>query len=116
MTTRCARSISTDPNDSRSLIGTLTQEAGFAGLEREFYLADDERARGLRARYEAHVARMLRLAGDDSAGAAAGAAAVMRLETALARTSMSRAETREPGAFTNVMTLDAFRALTPHID
>ena len=66
--------------------------------DREYYLNDDEKSVTLRDHFVAHVATMLRLAGDTPAAAQAGAAAVLRLETELAKISLSRALLRNPQA------------------
>lgn len=72
-------------------------DAGGLGLpDRDQYLADDARAVELRDAYRAHVERMLGLSGLATPEAAAGAAVVMRMETALAKGSLTRVERRDP--------------------
>jgi len=81
--------------DSEQVVTWVT--AGGLGLpDRDQYLAEGARARALRKAYRAHVARMLRLSGLDAGAAAGGAETVMRLETALARASLTRVEKRDP--------------------
>jgi len=75
-----------DPKNSDMMIGGLGQ--GGLGLpERDYYTRDDEASKVLRKKYVAHVAKMLALLGDPAADAQAEAAAVMRIETALAKGS-----------------------------
>jgi len=81
--------------DSEHVVTWVT--AGGLGLpDRDQYLAEDARGRALRKAYEAHVARMLRLSGLDAKAADAGARSVLRMETALAKASLSRVEKRDP--------------------
>jgi predicted metalloendopeptidase len=83
-----------DLKDSQRMIAVLDQ--GGLGLpEREYYLAGDARAVELRAKYQEHVARTLELAGDAKPVAAAEAAEVLRLETAIAKLSMPMVERRD---------------------
>ncbi len=71
--------------------------AGGLGLpDRDYYVKDDERSKEIRAKYVAHVARMFALLGDAPGAAQAGAATVMRIETALAKASLTRVEQRDP--------------------
>jgi putative endopeptidase len=105
-----------DPANSRQYTGTLTQEAGFAGLDRDFYFRDDDRSRSLRETYAGHVERMLMLLGLSAESARAEARSVMVVETALARVSMTREATRDEDQFYHPMSMAQFRALTPHVD
>src|SRR5512137_1697504 len=71
--------------------------AGGLGLpDRDFYVKDDARSRDVRASYRALVERMLRLSGLGAKRARAGAEAVLRIETSLARASLSAPERRDP--------------------
>jgi len=102
--------------------GNSTQVIAFAtagGLslpDRDYYLKDDERSRDIRAKYQAHVARMLQLAGESADAAALDAATVMEIETALARASLTRVERRDPYKLYHKFNRQAFRALTPAFD
>ncbi len=71
--------------------------AGGLGLpDRDNYLKNDARNRTLRKQYVEHITRMFGLLGDDATTAARNAATVMRVETELARASMSRVDLRDP--------------------
>lgn len=98
-----------DAKDTRVMIGELAQ--GGLGLpERDYYLAEDQQE--TREAYRQHVARMLELAGCDPRGADA----VLRVETALARASLSRTEMRDPEALYNKKDPAALQALAPGFD
>ena len=84
-----------DFKDASQMIGGVDQ--GGMGLpDRDYYLKDDAKLAETRARYVEHVGRMLALLGEPQKKAEAQAKAVMGIETALARVSMSRTERRDP--------------------
>jgi putative endopeptidase len=101
-----------DAKDSTQEIGAAFQ--GGLGLpEREYYLKQDEKSAKLREAYEKHVANMLTLLGDPAEVSRTGAAAVMKIETALATASMKNTDLRDPDKTYHKMTLTELRALTP---
>jgi endothelin-converting enzyme/putative endopeptidase len=101
-----------DLKDATQVIGWLYQ--GGLGLpDRDYYLSKEERHAGIRTRYLAHVARMLALAGVAPGEAAAQAADVLALETALAGSHWSRAELRDPRRTYNRVDLGGLESLAP---
>jgi len=81
--------------DAEQVVAWL--DAGGLGLpDRDLYLQEDARSASVRQAYLAHVERMLRLSGQPGAAASSGAATVMRMETALAKASLTRVERRDP--------------------
>jgi putative endopeptidase len=85
---------SQDSKDSQRVIGWI-YETGLGLPEREYYLASDARSAELRENYQAHVARMLELAGDKPAVAQQQAREVLRLETELAKITRPIVERRD---------------------
>lgn len=84
-----------DARDSSRFIAALGQ--GGLGLpDRDYYTRADGKFPEQRERYLAHVARLLELAGDTPERAAAGARTVLAIETALAESSLTRVERRDP--------------------
>ncbi len=84
-----------DFKDSNSVIGALVQ--GGIGLpDRDYYLQTTGKMPEIKKAYQAHVEKMLTLAGEPAATAAKDAATVMKIETALAQASMSRVDRRDP--------------------
>jgi putative endopeptidase len=84
-----------DPRNARVTIAYATQ--GGLGLpDREYYFRADVDAQSIRARYQRSIARMFELAGDSAVAAAARAARVLDLETALAKAQLSRVALRDP--------------------
>jgi putative endopeptidase len=103
-----------DRRDSSQVIAEISQ--GGLGLpDRDDYLASDPRSAATRERYAAHVARMLDLFGEAPAAAAADAATVLRLETALARASLTRLERRDPANLDHKLGREALGALAPDL-
>ncbi len=96
-----------------------TQTIAYAGIanaglpDRDYYLKTDRHSRGMRQQYVAHVARSLQLAGAAPAAARRAAGAVLRLETALAKASLSRVEQRDPYKLFHKMDRRALQRLTP---
>jgi endothelin-converting enzyme/putative endopeptidase len=84
-----------DFKDATQVIGGLDQR-GLGLPDRDYYLKDDGKFPELRKAYEAHVTKMLTLAGATPAKAAADALVVLKIERALAEVSMSRVDRRDP--------------------
>src|SRR5580700_11156256 len=65
--------------------------AGGLGLpDRDYYTKTDAKSEEIRTKYVAHVQRMLELVGDPRGQAAKEAQSIMRIETALAKASLTR--------------------------
>ncbi|MDB4949143.1 MAG: peptidase [Gemmatimonadetes bacterium] len=91
-------------------------EAGQGGLglpDRDYYTRQDSATAKARDNYVQHVQRVLALAGEPAAQAAADAQRVLALETALAAASMSRVQMRDPNAQYHIMTVAALDAMAP---
>jgi len=84
-----------DYKDATQVIAAVSQ-AGLGLPDRDYYLKDDEATAKIRAAYVEHIAAMFTLLGDKPEAAKAAAAAVLRFEHALALSSMSREEQRDP--------------------
>ena len=103
-----------DPKESTRNIGQLYQ--GGLGLpERGYYLRADPASDSLRRAYVAHVARTFALLGSAPSAARADAEDVLRLETALADSSMTRVAQRDPQAVYHRTTVHELGALAPAI-
>lgn len=84
-----------DFKDVTLVIGEFDQ--GGLGLpDRDYYLNEDAASRAVREAYLEHVARMFVLLGHSPEEAAGSAETVMKLETELARASLTRVERRSP--------------------
>ncbi len=102
-----------DAKDSTRVIGGAFQ--GGLGLpEREYYLKEDDHSKQLREAYQKHVAKMFELLGDPGDQAEAQAAAILKIETALATASMKNTDLRDPDKTYHKMMLADLQALTPN--
>jgi endothelin-converting enzyme/putative endopeptidase len=104
-----------DFKDADSVIAG-TDQGGLGLPDRDYYLKDDAKSADLRAKYLAHVQKMLELSGEPAAAAALDTRAVMDLETALARASLERVKRRDPANLYHKMKVAELQALTPGFD
>ena len=81
--------------------------------EKGYYERTDDKSVKLREQYKAHVARTFELIGEPQAQAAKDAEAVLKLETELAKHSLTNVERRDPQALYHKMTLEKFAGSTP---
>ena len=88
-----ALSINQDAKNSLQY-AVILRQSGLGMPDRDYYLKDDAKLKDARAKYLAHTAKMLGMAGD--ADAQAHAAAILDLETALAKVQWTRVENRDP--------------------
>jgi putative endopeptidase len=101
-----------DYKDSTQIIAEADQ--GGLGLpDRDYYLKTDAKSVELRKAYEAHLRKMFELLGDKPVDAAAEARTVMRIETALAKGSLTPVERRDPQNLYHKMTTQQLGALSP---
>ncbi|MBA3522599.1 MAG: M13 family metallopeptidase [Gemmatimonadales bacterium] len=103
-----------DAKQSGRTIAEISQ-AGLGMPDRDYYLKPDSASETLRQEYVAHVGRMLRLAGEDSASAARSGGAVMTMETALAKASMTLEAQRDPEAIYHLTDIADLRRAAPAI-
>ena len=104
-----------DEKDSTQQIAEIYQ-GGLSLPDRDYYIVDSPRFKTIRAEYIEHMKKMFTLAGDTPEQAATEAAAVMEIETALAKASTSRTDLRQPENRYHIYTLVDFDKMTPAID
>jgi putative endopeptidase len=107
--------VTQDEKDSSKQIAQISQ-AGLSLPDRDYYLVDNPHFQEIRKQYVDHVTKMFVLAGDSPANAAKEAAAVMEIETALAKASTSRTDLRQPENHYHIYTLTDFQKLAPDFD
>ncbi len=103
-----------EKDSSKQILGV--GQGGLALPDRDYYLNMDDRSITLRAQYVAHMTKMFVLLGDSPEKATEEAAAVLRVETALAKGSMSRTDRRDPAKRYHLMTIAEAQKLTPAFD
>ena len=86
---------SQDPGDSNQVIADISA-AGLGLPDRDYYLKTDPKSEETRQKYLAYIAQLLTLAGEPSAQATQEAATILRIETELAKASLTRVERRDP--------------------
>lgn len=104
-----------DYKDS-SLVIAAVMQAGLGLPDRDYYLKDDPKFKQIRDAYIAHVTKMFQLLGDKLDVAAQEAQTVMKIETALAKDSMSQIEQRDPHAIYHIKLVNELDKQTPHFN
>ncbi|MES2372226.1 MAG: M13 family metallopeptidase [Bacteroidota bacterium] len=84
--------------------------------DKDYYLNNESRSVTIRTAYKKHLQKMFSLAGEDLATATASAEAVLKIETALANSQMSRIQMRDPNATYNKFAVKDLNSITPNID
>jgi putative endopeptidase len=91
-------------------------DQGGLGLpDRDYYVGDSPDSKRIRKLYQEHVAKMFELLGDKPEEAAAGAEAVLKIETKLAEASRTPTDLRDREKNYNKMSLDELADLTPNL-
>ena len=104
-------------DDADASLEIVQVEAGGLGLpDRDYYTNTDEKSVRIRAEYVAYIEQLLGLAGESSASAATDAKAILGIETALAKASLTRVDRRDPHKTFHKMTVAELGGLTPAID
>jgi putative endopeptidase len=96
--------VSADAKDSNKNVPQLY--AGALGIERDYYLKDDEDSKKIKAAYEEHVARMFGFVGKTAEEAAALAQQVVAVETQLAAARLDKVARRDPAKRYNPKTTE----------
>ena len=99
-------------NSTQEIAGA--DQGGLGLPDRDYYTRSDAKSDEVRAKYEEHVGKMLALAGDDAAKAAAEAKTILDLETKLAEASLTRVELRDPEKTYHKLTRAELKTLTPN--
>ena len=104
-----------DPDDSDHEIAEVDQ--GGLGLpDRDYYTKDDAKSKETRQRYVEHVQKMFELIGDDSATAKKNADTVMRIETDMAKSQLTRVQRRDPYNLKHKMKVAELESMAPNFD
>jgi putative endopeptidase len=107
--------VNQDEKDSTKQIAQLSQ-GGLSLPDRDYYIVDNPHYAAIRDQYIAHMKKMFTLAGDSPDQAAREAAAVMEIETAMAKASISRTDMRDPDKRYHIYTRAELAQLAPDFD
>ncbi|MFP5235264.1 MAG: M13 family metallopeptidase [Acidobacteriota bacterium] len=104
-----------DAKDSSKQIAAIYQ-GGLSLPDRDYYLVDNPRFQRIRQEYRENMTKVFTLSGDSAEQAAKEADAVLKIETAMAKASMSRTELRDPEARYHIYTIADLQKLAPDFD
>ncbi|WP_044510568.1 M13 family metallopeptidase [Hymenobacter sp. DG25B] len=90
-------------------------QGGLTLPDRDYYLKDDARSKGIRTAYTTYLTNTFKMLGETPANAAKNAATVLRIETRLAKASKDRVALRDPYANYNKMTVAEASRLYPNL-
>jgi predicted metalloendopeptidase len=86
-------------------------QSGLGLPDRDYYLNNDAKLKEARAKYRAHIEKMLTLSGERHAGKAADE--IVKLETAMAQLQWTRVENRDPVKTYNKYAVADLKTLMP---
>jgi putative endopeptidase len=104
-----------DPDNSEEVIADVDQ-GGLGMPDRDYYTKDDAKSKETRERYLQHVQKVFELLGDSPAVAKNNADTVMRIETAMAKASLTRVERRDPHNLVHKMKVADLSKLASNFD
>ena len=97
---------------------TMIVEVGAGGLglpDRDYYLKTDAKNVKIREQYLTYIEQLLGLVGEDATQSGLDAVGILRIETALAKASLTRVERRDPHNTYHMMPIADLEKLTPSI-
>ncbi len=104
-----------DAEDARQTIGAVF--AGGLGLpDRDYYLEDNEDRKSIMQAYRDHLTAMFQLLGQDADLAKLSSTTVVRIESALAKASLTLVERRDPYNTYHRMSLAELQKMAPDLD
>ncbi len=107
----------TDQDAVDSSVIIVAIDAGGLGLpDRDYYTKTDAKSVTIREQYKAYIEQMLGFAGESPERARADAAAILKIETALATAQLTRVERRDPHNVYHMMPIAELTKLAPSID
>jgi putative endopeptidase len=104
-----------DPDNSEQVIAEVDQ-GGLGMPDRDYYTKADAKSKETRERYVEHVQKVFELIGDRPDVAKKNAETIMRMETALAKASLTRVERRDPHKLVHRMKVADLTQLAPNFD
>jgi putative endopeptidase len=109
--------VEVEPDMKKSdLMMTYLVAQGIGLPDRDYYLKNDPKSKETRDKYKEHIGKIFGLIGSSPSASKAGAEAVLKLETQLARATMTKEEHRQPEKMYHRMALGEISKLSPSID
>ena len=91
----------------------VTSQNGLGLPEKDYYFRTGAKDEEIRKQYVRHITNILKLLGASATQAASDAAAIMKLETALAKVSLDVTSQRDPHNIYHMMPIKDLQAFTP---
>ena len=106
--------VNADLNDSSTNVAWVFP--GGTGLQRDYYLDQDEKSKEIRAQYVAHVSRMLQYIDYSKEDADAAADKILAMETQLVEPRLDKVAMRDARNYNNPTTIPELQEMCPAID
>ncbi len=104
-----------DLKDSKKM-GAYLGSGGIGLPERDYYLKTDQKSKETRDKYKAYTSKMLALTGTEEGKAKKSAERILALEGQLAKSMLTKEETRDPVKQYNKKSIRELTALTPSVN
>ena len=108
--------IGANPDLNDSSVNTAWVFPGGLGLQRDYYIDQDDKTKDIRKDYLKHVSKMFQFIGYNATDADNAAILVLDLETKLAEPRLDKVQSRDIRNFNNPMTIDELESLTPSMN
>jgi putative endopeptidase len=108
--------IGANPDLNDSSVNTAWVFPGGLGLQRDYYIDQDEKTKDIRKDYLKHVSKMFQFIGYNVTDADNAAILILDLETKLAEPRLDKVQSRDIRNFNNPMTIDELESLTPSMN
>ena len=108
--------IGANPDLNDSSMNTAWVFPGGLGLQRDYYIDEDEKTKEIRNDYLKHVSKMFQFLGYNILDAEKAANLILDLETKLAIPRLDKVQSRDIRNFNNPMNISELSSLTPLID
>ena len=108
--------IGANPDLNDSSVNTAWVFPGGLGLQRDYYLDQDEKTKDIRKDYMKHVSKMFQFIGYNASDADNAAILILDLETKLAEPRLDKVQSRDIRNFNNPMSIDELESLTPSMN
>ena len=108
--------IGANPDLNNSSMNTAWVYPGGLGLQRDYYIDQDDKTKDIRQKYVKHMARMFEFVNYSQTDAQNAAETVLKLETALAIPRLDKVQSRDVRNFNNPKSVDELSEMTPIID
>ena len=106
---------SPDEKDSKKMISHIYQ-AGLGLPDRDYYTDEDERMKEIRIKYLEYIRKLSSIGGLEQEQSESGSAGIMKIESQLAKASMTRLEQRDPHNTYNKISASELKEKFSHFD